>query len=151
MGRGKQFKSKFLMLYNVSIEAKSPSTVSNRPISYSVTFWGSYKEIQLHRKWLKIEVLQMIFHNLNLKSILTSRNLAAGCNLTSPPNYKNFKKCASINVTLYGFGIIQGFSAKFFVAKSTILKWFHVRYYIFWWNSPNPLVNCKKNLRNLVF
>ena len=52
----------------------------------------------------------MIFHNL--KSILTSRNLAAGYNLTSSPSYKNFKKCASINVTLYGFGIIQGFSAK---------------------------------------
>ena len=52
----------------------------------------------------------MIFHNL--KSILTSRNLAAGYNLTSSPSYKDFKKCASINVALYGFGIIQGFSAK---------------------------------------
>ena len=52
----------------------------------------------------------MIFHNL--KSILTSRNLAAGYNLTSSPSYKGFKKCGSINVTLYGFGIFQGFSAK---------------------------------------
>ena len=102
--------SKFLMLYNVSIKATSPSTVSNRPISYSVTFWGSNEEVELYKKWLKIEVLQMIFHNL--KSILTSRNLAAGYNLTSSPSYKDFKKCASINVTLYGFGIIQGFSAK---------------------------------------
>ena len=110
LGWGKLLISKVLMMYNVSIKATSPSTVSNRPNSYSVTFWGSYKEIQLHRKWLKIEVLQMIFHNL--KSILTSRNLAAGYNLTSSPSYKDFKKCASINVTLYGFGIIQGFSAK---------------------------------------
>ena len=97
-------------MYNVSIKATSPSTVSNRPISYSVTFWGSNEEVELYKKWLKIEVFQMIFHNL--KSILTSRNLAAGYNLTSSPSYKDFKKCASINVTLYGFGIIQGFSAK---------------------------------------
>ena len=110
LGWGKQLKSKFLMLYNVSIKATSPSTVSNRPICYSVTFWGSNEEVELYKKWLKIEVLQMIFHNL--KSILTSRNLAAGYNLTSSPSYKDFKKCASINVTLYGFGIIQGFSAK---------------------------------------
>ena len=110
LGWGKQLKSKFLMLYIVSIKATSPSTVSNWPICYSVTFWGSNEEVELYKKWLKIEVLQIIF--LNLKSILTSRNLAAGFNLTSSPSYKDFKKCASINVTLYGFGIIQGFSAK---------------------------------------
>ena len=110
LGWGKLLISKFLMMYNVSIKATSQSTVSNRPISYSVTFWGSNEEVELYKKWLKIEVLQMIFHNL--KSILTSRNLAAGYNLTSSPSYKDFKKCASINVTLYGFGIIQGFSAK---------------------------------------
>ena len=52
----------------------------------------------------------MIFHNL--RSILISRNLAASYNLTSSPSYKDFKKGASINVTLYGFGIIQGFGAK---------------------------------------
>ena len=52
----------------------------------------------------------MIFHNL--KSILNSKNLAASYNLTSSPSYKDFKKGASINVTLYGLGIIQGFSAK---------------------------------------
>ena len=109
-GWEKQLKSKFLMLYNVSIKATSPSTVSNRLISYSVTFWGSNEEFELYKKWLKIEVLQMIFHNL--KAILTSRNLAAGYNLTSSPSYKDFKKCASINVTPYGFGIIQGFNAK---------------------------------------
>ena len=69
----------------------------------------------------------MIFHNL--KSILTSRNLAAGYNLTSSPSYKNFKKCASINVTLYGFGIIQGFSAKklfLWPNQLAVLKRFHV-------------------------
>ena len=73
----------------------------------------------------------MIFHNL--KSILTSKNLAVGYNLTSSPSYKDFKKGASINVTLYSFWVNQGFRAKrfFFVAKSTILKWFHVKYYIF--------------------
>ena len=76
LGWGKQLKSKFLMLYNVSIKATSPSTVSNRPISYSVTFWGSNEEVQLY----KIEVLQMIFHNL--KSILIRRNLAGLFNLT---------------------------------------------------------------------
>ena len=51
LGWGKQLKSKFLMLYNVSIKATSPSTVSNRPISYSVTFWGSNEEVQLYKKW----------------------------------------------------------------------------------------------------
>ena len=73
----------------------------------------------------------MIFHNL--KSILTSSNMAAGYNLTSSPSYKDFKKCGSINVTLYGFGVIQGFRAKklVFVAKSTVLKRFHVKNYIF--------------------
>ena len=151
LGWGKQLKSKFLMLYNVSIKATSPSTVSNRPISYSVTFWGSNEEVELYKKWLKIEVLQMIFHNL--KSILTSRNLAAGYNLTSSPSYKDFKKAASINVTLYGFGVIQGFRAKklVFVAKSTVLKRFHVKNDIFWWNIPNPFADCKKNIRKSVF
>ena len=38
LGWGKQLKSKFLMLYNVSIKATSQSTVSNQPNSYSVTF-----------------------------------------------------------------------------------------------------------------
>ena len=38
LGWGKQLKSKVLMLYNVPIKATSPSTVSNQPISYSVTF-----------------------------------------------------------------------------------------------------------------
>ena len=88
LGWGKQFKSKFLMLYNVSIKATSQSTVSNQPNSYSVTFWGSYKEIQLYRKWIKIEVLRMIFHNL--KSILISRNLATRINLISSPSYEDF-------------------------------------------------------------
>ena len=121
-----------------------------KDININTAISNRNEEVELYKKWLKIEVLQMIFHNL--KSILTSRNLAAGYNLTSSPSYKDFKKWASINVTLYGFWVIQGFRAKsFFVAKSTILKWFHVRYYIFWWNSPNPLVNCKQNLRNLVF
>ena len=47
LGWGQLLISKFLMMYNVSIKATSPSTVSNRPNSYSVTFWGSYEEIQL--------------------------------------------------------------------------------------------------------
>ena len=72
LGWGKQLKCKFLILYNVSIKLTSPSTVSNRPISN--------KEVQLYKKWLKIEVLQMIFHNL--KSILIRRNLAGLFNLT---------------------------------------------------------------------
>ena len=110
LGWGKQLKSKFLMLYNVSIKATSQSTVSNQPISYSVTFWGSYEKIQLYRKWIKIEVLRMIFHNL--KSILISRNLAACFNLISPPSYEDFLKGASIKVTLYRFRVIQGFRAK---------------------------------------
>ena len=76
------------MMYNVSIKATSQSTVSNQPNSYSVTFWGSYKEIQLYRKWIKIEVLRMIFHNL--KSILISRNLATCINLISSPSYEDF-------------------------------------------------------------
>ena len=46
----------------------------------------------------KTEFVQMIFHNL--KSILKSRNLAACCNLISSRSYKDFKKGASINVTL---------------------------------------------------
>ena len=88
LGWGKLLISKFLMMYNVSIKATSPSTVSNRPNSYSVTFWGSYEEIQLYRKWIKIEVLRMIFHNL--KSILISRNLATCINLISSPSYEDF-------------------------------------------------------------
>ena len=64
----------FLMMYFVSIKATSPSTVSNWPNSYSVTFWGSYEGVQSYRKWLKIEVLQMIFHNIyNLISIWTRK------------------------------------------------------------------------------
>ena len=38
LGWGKLLISKVLMWYNVSIKATSPSTVSNRPNSYSVTF-----------------------------------------------------------------------------------------------------------------
>ena len=38
LGWGKLLISKFLMMYNVSIKATSPSTVSNQPNSYSVTF-----------------------------------------------------------------------------------------------------------------
>ena len=78
----------FLSFWWCTIKATSPSTVSNQPNSYSVTFWGSYEEIQLYRKWIKIEVLRMIFHNL--KSILISRNLAACFNLISSPSYEDF-------------------------------------------------------------
>ena len=88
LGWGKLLISKFLMMYNVSIKATSQSAVSNQPNSYSVTFWGSYKEIQLYRKWIKIEVLRMIFHNL--KSILISRNLATCINPISSPSYEDF-------------------------------------------------------------
>ena len=90
----------------------SPGTVSNRPNLYSVTFWGSYEEVQLYRKWIKIEVLQMIFYIF--KSILISKNLAACFNLVSSPSYEDFLKGASIKVTLYGFRTIQGFRAKNF-------------------------------------
>ena len=88
LGWGKLLISKFLMMYNVSIKATSPSTVSNRPNSYSVTFRGSFQEVQLYSKWIKIEVLRMIFHNL--KSILISRNLATCINLISSPSYEDF-------------------------------------------------------------
>ena len=151
LGPGKLLISKFLMMYNVSIKAKSPSTVSNRPNLYSVTFWSSYEEVHLYREWMKIRSIRMIFHNL--RSILISRNLTTCFNLISSPSYKDFSKGASIKVTLYGFRVIQGFRAKkiFFVAKSTKLKWFHIKYYVFWWNSRNPFVDCKKNLRNSGF
>ena len=62
----------------------------------------------------------MIYHNI--KSILTSRNLAAGYNLISLPSYNDFKKAASINVTLYGFGVIQGFRAKKLVENVDVKK-----------------------------
>ena len=52
----------------------------------------------------------MIFHNL--KSILISRNLAACYYLIASPSSKDFKGGASINVTLYGFWVIQDFRAK---------------------------------------
>ena len=54
LGWGQLLISNFLMMYNVSIKAKSPSTVSNRPNLYSVTFWSSYEEVQLYREWIKI-------------------------------------------------------------------------------------------------
>ena len=88
LGWGKLLISKFLMMYNVSIKATSQSTVSNQPNSYSVTLWGPYKEIQLYWKWIKIEVLRMIFHHL--KSILINRHLATCINLISSPSYEDF-------------------------------------------------------------
>ena len=68
----------------------------------------------------------MIFYIF--KSILISKNLAACFNLVSSPSYEDFLKGASIKVTLYGFRVIE---KNFFVAKSTILKWSHINYYIF--------------------
>jgi len=50
MGWGKLLKSKFLMMSNKSIMAKSPSIVSFWPNCYSVTFWGSCEEVKLYNK-----------------------------------------------------------------------------------------------------
>ena len=50
MGWGKLIKSKFLVMSNKSIMAKSLSIVSSWPNCYSVTFWGSCEEVKLYNK-----------------------------------------------------------------------------------------------------